>query len=347
MNLLFFIFLFLLFVEIYVVADYFLFKSEKIYPIQAFFNLLFILIINSYFFHGRNIFFENLYIIYSCSYLLLTRFYNLKSIKFHYFNIIISFIASFIFLDLFILMYAILLTYLFYTKDIYFVFDKDNFDLIKRPEFITNLNFDEKKKLIMENKYNVSNIELIDKYSGDFKRYTNSLMLFLTNRAYFLADCECRTLLKKIADEELKKEILEAEKIELIYSFYAEDYLIRPQDFERNNEIDQYFNQKYKFKLLKIFENKCLISGSIERIELDHAIIPKSKGGNFILKHKNGYLLLNALPLTKSVNLEKSDTYGKDFFSKEEINYIFNKLKEINILINKDKELIKLYDGNH
>jgi len=154
-------------------------------------------------------------------------------------------------------------------------------------------------------------------------------------------------LLKKISDEELKKEIAEAEKRELIYSFYAEDYLIRPQDFERNNDIDQYFNQKYKFKLLKIFENKCLISGSIERIELDHAIIPKSKGGNFILKHKNGYFLLNALPLTKSVNLEKSDTYGKEFFSKEEINYIFNKLKEINILINKDKELIKLYDGNN
>lgn len=120
-------------------------------------------------------------------------------------------------------------------------------------------------------------------------------------------------------------------------------YIIEPDDYSRTNPKENYFHKFLKFKLLEAFDNKCAKTLLNTELEMDHFFIPKSHGGNFIMKRKDGKYVLNAIPLNKEINQQKSNLNYKNFFSDKEIEDIFIKINHLNEELNsKDFNLWKL-----
>ncbi|QQZ29748.1 HNH endonuclease [Thiothrix subterranea] len=119
------------------------------------------------------------------------------------------------------------------------------------------------------------------------------------------------------------------------------DYIIKKEDYKRGNKIENEYRKKYSLQLLNLFNNKCAKCGSIDNgFDLDHFILSKNEGGNFILINKDGYRVNNAIPLCQTCNRSKGDRSYKDFFSEEEILSIFEKNKEMTLVLNDQQNLI-------
>jgi hypothetical protein len=83
-------------------------------------------------------------------------------------------------------------------------------------------------------------------------------------------------------------------------------YIIDHSNYRRFNSIENDFRMRYLLPLLRAFHCRCAVCGSdSEGYELDHFFLPKSKGGNLILTHQDGYRLFNAAPLCISCNRRK------------------------------------------
>ncbi len=79
----------------------------------------------------------------------------------------------------------------------------------------------------------------------------------------------------------------------------------REEDFVRENKVDREFRKRLLLPLIGCFQNKCALCGTDGNgLDLDHAIVPKSKGGNFVLSTPSGPRL-NAIPLCQSCNRSK------------------------------------------
>ena len=122
---------------------------------------------------------------------------------------------------------------------------------------------------------------------------------------------------------------------ENIFSFNREDYIIENEDYKRNNSTDRLFHQHFKGYLLQLYENRCAKCGKLSTLEVDHFIIPKCYGGNFILRHKEGYNISNAIPLCKTCNVLKLDNPYNVFFTIDEINNILKINDVMTALLNK------------
>ena len=135
--------------------------------------------------------------------------------------------------------------------------------------------------------------------------------------------------------EELNKEM---NKVRV--SDNREDYIISNRDYARGNEKESEYRKRFMLKLLTVFGNECAICGRSDNgFDLDHFIIPKNYGGNFVLIHKNGYLINNAVPLCQTCNRSKSDeSYKKIFASEEELYEVLKKNKKMTVMINNDKD---------
>ncbi len=82
--------------------------------------------------------------------------------------------------------------------------------------------------------------------------------------------------------------------------------IVVEEDYKRDNEKDRSFRTLYFLRLLQHFECKCAHCGAVDNgVDIDHYFIPKCKGGNFLLKHKCGATILNAVPLCKTCNRSK------------------------------------------
>lgn len=115
------------------------------------------------------------------------------------------------------------------------------------------------------------------------------------------------------------------------------DYVIKKDGYKRGNPIDRNYYKKYKLSLLSLYGNKCAKCGSVNNgIHLDHFVISKNEGGNFILQHKDGFLVNNSIPLCQSCNSSKGDRYYRDFFSDDEVLELFTKNKEMTLLVNSE-----------
>jgi hypothetical protein len=81
---------------------------------------------------------------------------------------------------------------------------------------------------------------------------------------------------------------------------------IKEEDFVRENKIDRAFRKKLLLTLLSHFGCRCVLCGDNKNgLDLDHAILPKSRGGNFVLRLITGQIVLNAIPLCQSCNRSK------------------------------------------
>lgn len=114
------------------------------------------------------------------------------------------------------------------------------------------------------------------------------------------------------------------------------DYIISEEDYLRVSPKDRLFIKKYKMEIYEIFNNSCVKTRLREDIEIDHFFIPKSKGGSFLMKRKDGLWVVNAIILNKKNNIIKGNKKIEDFFSIEELEKINYKLKNLSIKVNYD-----------
>lgn len=115
-----------------------------------------------------------------------------------------------------------------------------------------------------------------------------------------------------------------------------DDYIIERDDYRRGNPKESYYRKTFFLYLLEAFGNSCAKCGNKENgMDIDHFIFSKNEGGCFIMKHRGGYLVNNAVPLCQTCNRSKSDDDYKTFFSESELLVILEKNVTMTDLLNK------------
>ncbi len=130
-----------------------------------------------------------------------------------------------------------------------------------------------------------------------------------------------------------RKAFLEDSKVGL--SLKKKDYLIDQRGIERSNPIERKFKRRFLFELLETFHHQCASchKGDV-KLTLDHFFIPKSQGGNLMVKSKRGYWVCNALPMCRKCNQRKRDLPAEQFFQPEKLHELKLKMVELSWLIN-------------
>lgn len=147
-----------------------------------------------------------------------------------------------------------------------------------------------------------------------------------------------RELQKKI-DEQRKQEILkELEKVKI--SDNRHDYIVSNEDYKRGLPKENAYRKMYLLSLLEIFGNKCANCGTKNQgIDIDHFFLSKNEGGCFIMKHKDGYFVNNAVPLCQTCNRSKGDKNYKEFYKDEaKILELFQKNVAMTKLLNNEAD---------
>jgi len=99
-----------------------------------------------------------------------------------------------------------------------------------------------------------------------------------------------------------------------------DDYIIERDDYRRGSPKESYYRKTFCLYLLEAFGNSCAKCGNKENgMDIDHFIFSKNEGGCFIMKHRDGYLINNAIPLCQTCNRSKSDGDYKSFFYESEL----------------------------
>lgn len=86
-------------------------------------------------------------------------------------------------------------------------------------------------------------------------------------------------------------------------------YVIERRDYSRSNSDERLYKTKWWPTLLRIYDCRCALCGEDrDGIELDHFWIPKSHGGNLLLRHQlTGQLVNNGVPLCTACNRSKQE----------------------------------------
>ncbi len=113
------------------------------------------------------------------------------------------------------------------------------------------------------------------------------------------------------------------------------DYIINKKDLERKNNYDSRYIDKNRKVLFYLYENICPLCQIKPCEHIDHFFVPKCKGGNLIMKQKNGELVNNAVPLCATCNLRKGNRSYTKFFSPSQIEYISHRNAIMTSLIRK------------
>lgn len=131
--------------------------------------------------------------------------------------------------------------------------------------------------------------------------------------------------------------------VALTPSTERDDYIIERDDYRRGNPKESYYRKTFCLYLLDAFSNSCAKCGSKENgMDIDHFIFSKNEGGCFMMRHCEGYLINNAIPLCQTCNRSKSDESYKSFFSESELLTIL----ERNILMTKRLNQRLIFNGN-
>ena len=105
-----------------------------------------------------------------------------------------------------------------------------------------------------------------------------------------------------------------------------DEYIIERDDYRRGNPKESYYRKTFCLYLLDAFGNCCARCGNKENgMDIDHFIFSKNEGGCFIMRHRDGHLINNAIPLCRTCNRSKSDESYASFFSEAELLAILEK----------------------
>jgi 5-methylcytosine-specific restriction endonuclease McrA len=122
-----------------------------------------------------------------------------------------------------------------------------------------------------------------------------------------------------------------------------EEYIIDRDDYRRGNPKESYYRKTLCLYLLEAFGNSCAKCGSKENgMDIDHFIFSKNEGGCFMMRHREGYLVNNAIPLCQTCNRSKSDKSYKFFFNEGELLTILQK----NVLMTKRLNAKSIFHEN-
>jgi hypothetical protein len=78
------------------------------------------------------------------------------------------------------------------------------------------------------------------------------------------------------------------------------------------------------------------------QLEYDHFGLPKSRGGNFLMRSKAGLYVNNCIPLCRTCNSSKGNRDFRAFFTVEEIEEILKRSLSINKYVN--QYMVDFYD---
>lgn len=117
-----------------------------------------------------------------------------------------------------------------------------------------------------------------------------------------------------------------------------DNYIINPEDYSRASRVDAFYRREFSTLLSRAFDGHCCKCGNgMVQLEFDHFWYPKSKGGNFLMRHRNGYYVNNCIPLCGSCNSSKGKKEIHKFFGdtdEDEIEDIVKRCQSINAEIN-------------
>lgn len=88
------------------------------------------------------------------------------------------------------------------------------------------------------------------------------------------------------------------------------DYVIERRNYSRSNSDERLYKVKWWPTLMRAYDCRCaLCDEDQDGIELDHFWIPKSHGGNPILRHRlTNQLVNNSVPLCSACNRRKQES---------------------------------------
>jgi len=114
------------------------------------------------------------------------------------------------------------------------------------------------------------------------------------------------------------------------------NYHVVGRDYSRDSRIDNFYRQNFSYVLSRAFNGHCCKCGEgMGQLEFDHFWLPKSSGGNFLMRSKNsGLYVNNCIPLCRSCNSSKGYRDFREFFIEEEIEDIVKRSQSIEVYIN-------------
>lgn len=202
--------------------------------------------------------------------------------------------------------------------------------------------FDNDKVLsikILKNQENISiklqfiNNSFIVKYSTTGFYFKDKNSEILENNLKFIDNLNLNDFKNKIMNQQQVIDFMDLFKKDFYNdSNYLKLFLIQEHDYKRNNLLDKFYAKNYKHILLKECKGKCFFCDSNKNLQLDHFFVPKSKGGNFILKTYDGFYINNGMILCDICNMKKNDgTFKKfdNFIDYENLNKIQYKMNKI------------------
>jgi hypothetical protein len=101
-------------------------------------------------------------------------------------------------------------------------------------------------------------------------------------------------------------------------------------DDSGESKPDRLYRRQFLNTLNAIFDNRCANCGSRDKgHHLDHFMIPRSRGGTFLIKLRSGFEVHNALPLCEQCNTRKGDSDYRQFFTLDTLSRIFETLSRL------------------
>lgn len=91
------------------------------------------------------------------------------------------------------------------------------------------------------------------------------------------------------------------------------NYVIERRDYSRSNSDERLYKIKWWPTLMRLYDCRCALCGADrDGIELDHFWIPKSHGGNLLLRHYlTNQTVNNGVPLCTTCNRHKQESVAK------------------------------------
>lgn len=105
-------------------------------------------------------------------------------------------------------------------------------------------------------------------------------------------------------------------KISSFLDTSPENYYIVAGDYRRDSRIDSFYRQNFSQVLSRTFDVHCCKCGEgMGQLEYDHFGLPKSRGGNFLMRSKAGLYVNNCIPLCRTCNSSKGNRDFRAFFT--------------------------------
>ena len=111
-------------------------------------------------------------------------------------------------------------------------------------------------------------------------------------------------------------------------------YAIERRDYSRSNSDERLYKTKWWPTLMRLYDCRCALCGADrDGIELDHFWIPKSHGGNLLLRHQlTNQIINNGVPLCTACNRHKQESIAK--LNDSQLVRIADANREITAMIN-------------